>query len=399
MKKLLLISVFTLSVGINCLHALDTFAIAEGVTVETTGGTYIELAGNLIETGSGYLKGKVSSGAVPRSMTNFAGLTLTVAMTGTIMRTTGTAYLGAPSGGTNMLRYYELNNTGGPITPNVTASYKVSAPHNEQNNLSGPYFIYNSDDPAWAAYGDGVTATPITANTVVLAAGASDLVFSEGIKINSKFFLEGPYDDVSGTMLTTINSSIPLSSPYSEDPRTVPADPGVPSTAVDWVLVEVRATTDGTPLGYRSCFLKTDGRLIADDGSNDIGLAWIPGDYYVVLRHRNHLAIMSAASVSGLTWGLPTAYDFSTAQAQAYGANPMILIDLSPVVFGCYAGDASNNGQVQNDDKNDYWKAQVGTSGYKSADFNLNDQVQNDDKNGFWRSNVGRGSQVPNPSI
>jgi hypothetical protein len=60
-----------------------------------------------------------------------------------------------------------------------------------------------------------------------------------------------------------------------------------------------------------------------------------------------------------------------------------------------YAGDASANGQIQNDDKNNYWKTQAGQAGYKSADFNLNGQVQNDDKNNYWKSNVGKGTQVP----
>jgi hypothetical protein len=60
-----------------------------------------------------------------------------------------------------------------------------------------------------------------------------------------------------------------------------------------------------------------------------------------------------------------------------------------------YTGDANGNEQVQNDDKNVEWAAQVGAAGYRSADFNLNGQVQNDDKNVFWSANVGAGTQVP----
>ena len=72
------------------------------------------------------------------------------------------------------------------------------------------------------------------------------------------------------------------------------------------------------------------------------------------------------------------------------------MLDTSPTnIYGLYAGDATANGQVQNDDKNEDWKTQTGTSGYKSADFNLNAQVQNDDKNEFWKNNVGKGTQVP----
>ena len=35
------------------------------------------------------------------------------------------------------------------------------------------------------------------------------------------------------------------------------------------------------------------------------------------------------------------------------------------------------------------------TNGYRSADFNLNGNVQADDKENFWRLNVGLGSSVP----
>jgi len=64
-------------------------------------------------------------------------------------------------------------------------------------------------------------------------------------------------------------------------------------------------------------------------------------------------------------------------------------------VYAMYTGDASGNNEVQNDDKNDYWKLQVGQSGYLSADFSLNGEVQNNDKNDYWKYNVGKGSQVP----
>jgi len=388
MKSRLLTIFFIFCGSLCCIHA-QTFTIAEDITVETTGETYIQLAGNLVETSTGYLKGKVSSGARDEVI-SFAGLTLSPGMNGTIIRNTGTEYGKLNGEGANMLRYYELNNTGSAITPNVTVAYVATGTHREEGPppsgpyLSGPYFIYNYNNPDWAAYGDGSSATPIVGNLVSIGTGASDLVFSEGIKINSKIFLEGSYDDVSGEMRTTINSSIPLTSPYTEDARTVSSIP--PASAVDWVLVEVRATTDGAALGYRSCFLKSDGCLIADDGSYDIGLAWIPGGYYVVVRHRNHLAIMSNALVTGFTWGSSTDHDFSTAQTQAYGSNPMILVDSSPTVYGCYAGDANNDGVVKyngsSNDKNAIL-AEVGLytlnnviTAYSSNDVNMDGLVK-----------------------
>ena len=322
---------------------------------------------------------------------SFAGLTLSVGMDGTITRKTGGAYSAGNGEGTNMHRYYELNNTGSLITPDVSVVYVASGVHDEQNGLASPYFIYNYDAPAWTAYGDGVTATPIVGTTVSIGIGESDLVFSEGIKINSKIFLEGPYDAGTDVMLITINGSIPLTSPYSEDPRTVSA---VPATAVDWVLVEVRATTGGAALGYRSCFLKSDGRLIADDGSNDIGLPWIPGDYFLVIRHRNHLAIMNSAPEIAGTWGgSPTTFDFSTAQTQAYGTNPMIQVDSSPVAYGMYAGETNASDYITNADK-DQIIVDLNKSGYYVSDTNLSDYVTNADKDPII-SHLNETTQVP----
>ena len=178
MKKISFLVVLVLCVNTNFIYSQDTFTIADGITVETTGGTYIQLAGNLVETGTGYLKGKVSSGA-RTTVTSFAGLSISASMDGTIIRNTGTAYGKGNGEGTNMLRYYELNNTGSAITPNINVAYVDLGTHDEKNGLSAPYFIYNYDEPKWTAYSHGVTSSPLTDNLVSIGSGNSDLVFSD----------------------------------------------------------------------------------------------------------------------------------------------------------------------------------------------------------------------------
>jgi hypothetical protein len=160
-------------------------------------------------------------------------------------------------------------------------------------------------------------------------------------------------------------------------------------------LVELRTgTSDSTVVAQRAGFLKSNGMIVGLDGVNPLRFGLPAGDYYMVVRHRNHLAVMSAGTVS-----LPnsTAYDFTTAETQAYttGPAPMVNLGGSPSKYGMWAGDADGNGQIQNSDKNSYWQVQVGLSGYQSADFNLNGQVQNNDKNSYWSVNVGLGTQVP----
>ena len=67
---------------------------------------------------------------------------------------------------------------------------------------------------------------------------------------------------------------------------------------VDWVLVELRTgTAAGTKVATRAAFLKSDGTIVDTDGTSPVQFTGLSaGNYYIVIRHRNHLAIMSAIS-------------------------------------------------------------------------------------------------------
>ncbi len=213
---------------------------------------------------------------------------------------------------------------------------------------------------------------------------------NQGVLLAAKVFLEGPYDSDAHEMGIGLNTEgyIPLTSPYSEDPRTVTV---VPDNVTDWVLVQLRTTKTGSAVASRSAFLHKDGSIVGDDGtSNQIVLTAEESNYYLVIQHWNHLSVMSDET-STYSSSSPVSYDFTTGTDKYEGADAAFL---ETGIYGMYAGDANDNDQVQNDDKNDIWKIQVGQSGYKGADFNLNGEVQNDDKNDIWKSNVGKGSQV-----
>jgi uncharacterized protein YjiK len=214
---------------------------------------------------------------------------------------------------------------------------------------------------------------------------------NDQVLVETRLFLEGPYDAIGDTMKTDLrdNDVIPLTSPYSEDPRTVAS---IPENITDWVLVQLRETESGAAVSSKSALLRNDGHIVADDGTTEqISMDISENNYFIVVNHRNHLAVMSANSVQ-LNSSSSSLYDFSTGTGQYYGSGAK---ELETGVFGMFTGDANGNDQVQNDDKNVDWAAQVGGSGYRGADFNLNGQVQNDDKNVYWNANVGAGTQVP----
>jgi len=216
------------------------------------------------------------------------------------------------------------------------------------------------------------------------------------VTVKIKVFLQGPFD--SDTMKTVLlkENYIPLEQPFDQAPWNYAGKESVnmvPDSVVDWLLIELRAEVDSSSIvSRRAVFLKNNGQIIDTSGVDQVRFVGVdPGDYYIVIYHRNHLAIMSNEKVDLDTDNVKS-YDFSTGQDKAYGIDA--LVELNDGIFGMYGGDANANGQIQNDDKNDYWKSNVGTAGYKTSDFNLNGEVQNDDKNDIWKNNVGLGSHV-----
>ena len=107
--------------------------------------------------------------------------------------------------------------------------------------------------------------------------------------------------------------------------------------------MQLRTGTEAsTAVRTRAAFLMSDGSIHDIDGSNHVNFIGLStGSYYIVVIHRNHLAVMSNNPVS-----LPnsSAYDFTLNSNSAYGTNPMAT--LSDGKFGMYAGDANGNGVI-----------------------------------------------------
>jgi hypothetical protein len=208
------------------------------------------------------------------------------------------------------------------------------------------------------------------------------------MRVKVKVFLQGPYSG--GVMTTTLNSLgfIPLNSntayndtTYSYRTKSVRSIPN--ANVVDWVLVELRSgTAASTKVETQAAFLLNDGTVVDVDGLRDLEFnVATAGNYYIVIRHRNHLAVMSAAAVT-----LPnaSAYDFTLGQGQAYdGTTPMK--DLTGA-FGMWAGDANGDGIVKFSGPSNDQSVLIGVlgtanlgmskSGYYGSDLNLDGQVK-----------------------
>jgi hypothetical protein len=297
-------------------------------------------------------------------------------------------------------RYYQFGINGtasGPRT--LSLSYRRAAGGTDVDERNG------LDESTWSAWkGNGhywtvrsaTTTYPVShpANSGAVAvtdSTFSDWTFGGFVDVNTKVFLQGPYSG--GSMSTALNTAgfIPLIEPYTAAPWNYSGYESVssiPAGVVDWVLVKLRINTI-TTVATRAAFVKSDGSVVDLDGTSPVAFAGVPpGNYYIVVRHRNHLAIMSAT-----TWALSgssSLYDFTTAQSQAYGFNPMKPVGSS---FAMVVGDVDANSGVGASDLV-LARSAVGSTTYNASDVDMNGGVGASDLVDI-RSSVGQSSQVP----
>jgi hypothetical protein len=113
------------------------------------------------------------------------------------------------------------------------------------------------------------------------------------LSVDSKIYLEGPYNITNGNMNTL--SGIPLSSPFTEDPKIVAS---IPANVVDWVLVELRDKLNpSTIIASRSAFVLNNGNIVDTDGFSPVLFPEIAIEYFLSVKHRNHLKVMSLESI------------------------------------------------------------------------------------------------------
>ncbi len=228
-------------------------------------------------------------------------------------------------------------------------------------------------------------------------AGDSVMAF---LSANIKVLLEGSYD-AGGMMRTTLNLQeiIPFTQPFNVSPwnytgtETVST---VPLNVTDWILVELRST-ETTVVDRRAAFLKNDGTLVDLDGVSNIKFPTATaGDYYVVIIHRNHLAVMTKYPVT-VSFS-PTFYDMTDID-NVYGTNAMKY--MGGVYYGAYTADTDGSGTVNAADRSNTWN-QRNLSGYYGTDVDLSGTVNAADRSAVW-NNRNLSTQVPistdNPTI
>lgn len=229
-----------------------------------------------------------------------------------------------------------------------------------------------------------------------------------GFYVNIKVWFQGPYLTGTHVMNTFFNSVarhlLPLAHPYSGSPWNYSGTEAVTLAfyqnllhfnITDWILIELRSgTAASTIVARRAGFLLKTGRVVDIDGFSDLNFPTIPstGNYYVVVRHRNQLSIMSNATING-----NGSLCNLSILANIYGGDAKLL---ETGVYGMYAGDANADGDIQwNVGEPDYitWNLNTGSGiGYWPGDVNLDGQANVTDRNVFGSPNQDITTKVPN---
>ena len=216
-----------------------------------------------------------------------------------------------------------------------------------------------------------------------------------------KVFLEGPFNGL--TMNTNLNSILPLSQPYNVTPfnytgtENVTAIPNV--NIVDWVLVELRdasspnLATNSTILARKAAFLKSDGTLVSLDGMSNLQFnVTVSNKVFLTIWHRNHLGILSFYPLI-IHDGIAS-YDFTTGFLKTFGSTNGCK-ELGTGIWGMISGNGNADATINDLDKLTEWQIDAGEQGYLFSDYNLDGQVSNQDKDNYWLPNIGYSSQIP----
>jgi hypothetical protein len=211
---------------------------------------------------------------------------------------------------------------------------------------------------------------------------------SSSLTASVKVFLEGPFDTTTNLMNKNLNIGGILATEF----------PGasIPSEAVDVINIEMRdsvSAASSTIREFAAAWLLSNGSIcsFSDTTKNYAQFVSISaGQYYHVVVHRNHLAVMSSSSQFLDSSTPPPVHDFTTSQSQAFGLNPMKAVGSS---FAMISGDAGGDAGVGATDLVNVRNA-LGSDTYDVNDVNMNAGVGATDLIRM-RENLGQASQVP----
>lgn len=228
--------------------------------------------------------------------------------------------------------------------------------------------------------------------TSIYAHSANSVSFEPpvaGLRLAVKVFLQGVTDNRYGML-----NQLPTSQPYTvigfehsgteTTTKAILANSFGENSIVDWILLELRDPTKSTKILHsRAALLQLDGDVVDIDGTSPVMFPDATnGNYFVAVRHRNHLGFRTLATHS-LSATLAT-FNFTNDSVPLFG-----IIPLSQWGAMMIAGDANSDGSIDGVDSG-IWEISNGIyAQYQlTADFNLDGSVDATDS-AIWEINNG----------
>jgi hypothetical protein len=177
-----------------------------------------------------------------------------------------------------------------------------------------------------------------------------------GIRVNVRAFLQGAYQASTGLMRDDlrVREFIPAAQPYdalnlhqgNERADPVLLEQSGDNAIVDWLLVELRNAADPEQVvASQAVLMQRDGDTVrSDNGDTNLAFLLPPADYYVAVRHRNHLGVITGGALS-LDYD-PVMVDFTRADTPVSGEYAQLTTGSVQLL---YAGDATTDKQLISD--------------------------------------------------
>ncbi|MBS1561307.1 MAG: hypothetical protein JSS89_06855 [Bacteroidetes bacterium] len=188
----------------------------------------------------------------------------------------------------------------------------------------------------------------------------------------------------------------PREYPFTQDPiSSTILVTTMPDSVVDWMLVEFRSELTGGTTYYRTCLISSNGYVIDPTTFEPITITNITfGEYYVVFRHRNHLAVMTDTKERITPVKTERFLDLTDGTNVFGGASGMKLLGTrgGAKFFGMVAGAVSDDDDILRNDVDLVWSNRD-FEGYSIFDTDLDGIISTKDLNISW-NNRGRSSVV-----
>jgi hypothetical protein len=232
------------------------------------------------------------------------------------------------------------------------------------------------------------------------AVGAKPL--GNKLALTLDLWLQGAYNGVNMNtgLITTQLPAFNLTEPYTGYSYVQKAFGGGETTTsgiltannvVDWVLIELRdAVTNSLILGTKAGLLLNNGMVANPDGTVPVtvdGLA--PGNYFVVVKHKNSLSAMTANPVDFTSGSAIVSFKGNVGVLGGVGAQA----DLTGGHFGLFHSDLDGTGAVDAGDRSAAWNDRDKT-GYERSDADLSGSVDAGDRSAAW-NNRDKTTAVP----